>query len=62
LRWFSSRRTESTALWWVIDSSQVEKPPREPSKRDGVRQTVRKTSWTTSWASCSSDRIRRASE
>jgi hypothetical protein len=41
-------------------SSQVEKPPREASKRLASRQTARKTSCTTSCASCSSVRIRRA--
>ncbi len=61
LRTFSSRRTASTALWWVIDSSQVENAPREASNREASRHSVRKTSCTQSWANWSSARIRRAS-
>ena len=61
LRRFSSRRTLSTALWCVMLSRYVEKPPRPASKREASRHTARNTSCTTSWASCSSVRMRRAS-
>jgi hypothetical protein len=57
-----SRRTASTALWWISVSSQVVKLPRDGSKRLGSRHSVRKTSCTTSSASPSSLQIRRASE